>query len=98
MNRADVRTEMLRLHQELVSARSRIRAAQVTARETGVRMPAQEFGAVWRQVYALESALETARLRFSASEEIEAEKFIAIIRSDYPKTFAAVSSRLECSK
>lgn len=93
MTRSEICREVVRLDDELRTARGRIKEAQGRARATGAKVPAQEYAAMWRQVYGLESSIETARLRLSAAEETAAERFVAIIRAEHPAVFALIASR-----
>jgi flagellar motor switch protein FliG len=92
--RSEIHREVLRLTEELGAARDRIKQAQLRTRVTGLKLPSQDYASMWERVYGLEKAVETARLELATVEETEAEKLVAIIRAEYPKTFAAVSSRL----
>jgi hypothetical protein len=97
MTRSAIHRSVLRLSDELGAARDRIKQAQLRTRVTGLKLPSQDYASMWENVYRLERAVETARLELATVEETEAEKAWAIIRAEYPKTFAAVSSRLQGS-
>jgi len=98
MTRSAIHREVLRLTEELAAARDRIKQAQMRTRVTGFKLPAQDYAAMWERVYGLEKSIEAARLQLVIAEETEAEKFVAIIRAEYPQTFAAVSGRLAAPK
>jgi hypothetical protein len=93
MTRSDIYCEVLRLDQELRAARSLLKDAQMRARVTGIKLPAPEYAAAWDHIHRLERTVETTRLQLSTAEETAAERFVTIVRAEYPETFASVSGR-----
>lgn len=93
MTRIEVYREVLRFDAELKAARNRLKDAQMRGRLTGMKIPAQEFAAMWQQIYRLETAVETARLQLALAEETSAAKFVAIARAEHPAVFALLAKR-----
>lgn len=93
MTRTETQKEILRLNQELLAARRCIKDAQGRARATGLKVPAQDYAAMWRRVYELESSIETTRLQLSTAEATAAERFVAMARAEHPAVFAQLASR-----
>lgn len=93
MTRADIHRDLLRLTQELAAARDRIKGAQMRTRLTGLKLPPQDYGAMWEQVYSLERAIEQARLQLVTAEESAAERFVTMVRAEHPEIFALVANR-----
>jgi hypothetical protein len=93
MTRTETQKEVLRLNQELVAARRRIKDVQGRARATGLKVPAQEYAAMWQRVYELESSIETLRLQLSTAEETAAERFLALVKAEHPEVFALMARR-----
>jgi predicted nucleic acid-binding Zn-ribbon protein len=91
VTRTEIQKEVLRLNQELVAARRRIREAQERARATGLKLPAQEYAALWRDIYELEGSIESARLELSTAEDTAAERFVAMVRAQHPEVYTLVA-------
>jgi hypothetical protein len=93
MTRSEVYREVLRLDRELKAARTKMKEAQMRARVTGIKLPIVEYAAAWDHIHQLERTVETTRLRLSEVEEAAAEKFVAMVKAEYPEVFAAVANR-----
>lgn len=93
MTRGEIHRELLQLTQDLAVARDRIKGAQMRTRVTGLKLPPQDYAAMWEQVYRLERAIEHARLQLATAEETAAERFVTIVRAEHPNVFAMVASR-----
>jgi hypothetical protein len=93
MTRTETQKAILQLNQELVAARRCIKDAQGRARATGLKVPAQEYAAMWRRVYELESSIETTRLKLSTAEATAAERFVALVKAEHPEVFALMARR-----
>lgn len=93
MMRSEVYREILRLDEELKSARRRVKEVQMRARVTGVKLPGREYAEMWEHIHHLERTIEATRLQLSMAEETAAERFVAIVKAEYPAVFAQVASR-----
>ncbi len=93
MTRTEIYREVLRLDQELKTARRRLKEAQMRARVTGTKLPEREYAGMWDHIHHLERTVETTRLQLSTAEETAAERFVAIIRAENPAVFALIASR-----
>jgi hypothetical protein len=93
MTRSEIYREVLHLDEQLKIARRQVKEAQMRARVTGTKLPGREYTAMWEHIHHLERTIETTRLRLSSAEETSAERFLAIVKADYPAVFAQVASR-----
>jgi hypothetical protein len=59
MTRTEVYREVLRLDEELKTARARLKAAQMRARVTGAKLPGREYASMWDHIHHLERTVET---------------------------------------
>lgn len=93
MTRSTIHREILRLTEELGAARDRIKQAQMRTRMTGLKLSSQEYGVLWERVYSLEKGIETTRLQLATAEEAAAERFVTMVRTEFPAVFNRVASR-----
>jgi hypothetical protein len=93
MTRTQIYREVLRLDEELRAARQAMKQAQVRARVTGTKLPGHEYAAMWERIHRLERTIETTRLQLSTAEETAAERFVVLVKLEYPAVFAQVAGR-----
>ena len=95
MTRTEVYKEVLRLDEELKTARRQVKEAQMRARVTGTKLPGHDYAGMWEHIHHLERTIESTRLQLSIAEETAAEKFVAIVKIEYPAVFALIASRTD---
>lgn len=93
MTRTELHRAILGLDEELRIARRRVKEVQARARITGTKLPGGDYASMWENIHHLERSIETRRLQLAKAEETAAERFLAIVRAEYPAVFAQVASR-----